>query len=166
VENPGEVRLYDAGNALIATISLQTTGNNGLFSQEIGPPGEGIAGVARAEFHLNGSCAIDDIEFSFPWPEEEVGEQLWFLNGGDGTVTLVSLDGDPLGTLVVPGQSGPTGVAVSPDGVTWVTFHDSDAVVRFDLAGSAIGVIPMRRARPGSRTPGTRPSGSSTRMVR
>jgi len=143
VANPGEVRLYDAGNVLISTTPIQSTGDNGLLTQEIGPTGAGVAGVARMEISLNGSSAIDEIEFSIPSAQEEVGEQLWFLNGGDGTVTLVSLAGDPLGTIVVPGQSGPTGVAVSPDGVTWVTFHDSDAVVRFDLGGSAIGVIPV-----------------------
>jgi len=140
---PGEIRLYDASNLLISTTPIQQTGSNGLLTQEIGAPGAGVAGVMRMEIELQGSCAVDDIEFSLPLPGARVGGQLWFLSGGDGSVSLVSLGGDLLGTLIVPGQSGPTGVAVSPDGVTWVTFHDSDAVVRFDLEGSAIDVIPV-----------------------
>lgn len=139
--NPGAVMLYDAAGALISETPLVTTGDNGVTTVGIGLPGEGVSGVARMVVVLNASSAIDDIEFTVT--SRDVGDQLWFLNGGDGTISIISLDGIPLETVDVPGQSGPTGIAVSPEGITWVAFNGSNAVVRFDTGGNVIDIIPV-----------------------
>lgn len=129
---------------------LAPTGPNGFtpihFTDELGSPPVPI------EVTIPGTPDETDTPFAVGGgvvylntgsPLGAVGEQSWFLNGGDGTISIVSLDGTLLGTLNVSGQSGPAGVAVDPAGVTWVTFRDSDSVVRFASSGSVIDVIPV-----------------------
>ena len=58
VEMSASVKLYDAGDNLIDTVDLPTTGDNGVATQDIG-----VSGVFRMVVNVNGSGAIDDVVF-------------------------------------------------------------------------------------------------------
>ncbi|MCA8961150.1 MAG: hypothetical protein KDC38_11585 [Planctomycetes bacterium] len=68
--------------------------------------------------------------------------QLWFLDGGDDTITVVGPDGAVL-EVIPTGEETPVAIAVDPSGPTWVAFRDSNAVVRFDEAGNVLQAIPV-----------------------
>jgi len=61
--SPGSIQIFDALGNLISATPIVTTGNNGVATQWLGTPGLGVAGAATMKVILNGSAAIDDIDF-------------------------------------------------------------------------------------------------------
>ncbi len=117
--NPGEVQLYDATDGLISTIPLIAGGNNGRVTQDVGPVGVGVSGVARMVFHWNGSAAMDDIVFechSGPSPECEVYPDHEFeIEIGESVTFVVEASTDIYGaTVVLDAVDLPDGATMTP----------------------------------------------------
>ncbi|SPJ22297.1 Hint domain-containing protein [Palleronia abyssalis] len=86
-EDGGKIKLYDAHNNLIDTISIPTTGNNGQATIDINTDG-----VARMEVILEGSGAIDNLSYTVPSGSD--GNDT--IYGGDGQDTVDGGGGDDL----------------------------------------------------------------------
>lgn len=143
MDNAGEVRLYDANGDLIDTFPFVAVGDNGVGTQIVGEPGVGVSGVDHIEVEVNGSNAIDNIEFSVLPEPGMILDQLWFPSPGDDAIAIIGRDGTPLTTASVPGLLDPTAVAIDPAGTAWVAFTGSASVARFDSNGNLIDVIPV-----------------------
>jgi hypothetical protein len=70
VEEPAFIELFDASNALITTVAIPATGNNGLATVNVN-----VSGVERMVVTLQGSGAIDNIRLSVDVPDEPPGAE-------------------------------------------------------------------------------------------
>ncbi len=149
--NPGEVRFYDAQNQLIATTTLIAGGNNGRVTQSVGLPGIGVFGVARMEFQLNGSSALDDVKIELHSPAAppvcEISES-GPISVAVGTEVCFDVTGSTTGVSppVVPPIDPPLCSAVTTVGQFQVEFlgvsNNSNGTSTWDYTVTRVGPPP------------------------
>ncbi len=144
-EAGGCVNLFDESGALLGTVDIPVTGNNGQGTVWLTDPatGEPFEGVARMEVNLTGSGAIDNLCYCTPDSAAPIGDGVV-----DGTNEAELIDtsylGDPEGDqidnldAILPGEEGNDDIVDALGGDDTIKAGDADDEI---YAGSGNDVV-------------------------